>query len=253
MEAVRFTWLLAWRSRVGDCARPLRGSRGSGGYPRVDASAACLVLASIAAPRHERAGAAAGGAGSARRRPGPLRRGPPPALSRGSRSNCAGNAWLLRETERMWSSWTRSARPGPHEGTPRAEAPAPLARRHPRPAGRPLDPRVHRRPVRPLRPGKPARAAGPLHRAARPRRHGARVPGRPQRHHGLALGDDDRDARRGAGRARSTCSWPATRTAGSATCAGRSSSSRTASTPPASRSSCATGGSCPRTRRTGTS
>ena len=29
---------------------------------------------------------------------------------------------------------------------------------------------------------------------------GPRVPGRPQRHDGLALGDDDRDARRGAGR-----------------------------------------------------
>ena len=82
---------------------------------------------------------------------------------------------------------------------PHAQAPAPLARRHPRSPGRPLDPRVDGRPVRPLRSGEPARAAGPLHRPPRPRRHRPRVPGRPQRHHGLAVGDDDRDARRGAG------------------------------------------------------
>ena len=143
----------------------------------------------------------------------------------------------------MWSSWTRRARPGRHEGTAHAEAPATLARRRPGPPGRPLDPRVDGRPVRPLRPGEPARAAGPLHRAPRPRRHRARVPGRPQRHDRLALGDDGRDARGGAGPGRSTCSWPATPTAGSATSAGRSSCWRTASTPPGSRSSCATGGS----------
>lgn len=61
-----------------------------------------------------------------------------------------------------------------------AQAPAPLARRHPGPARRPLDPRVDCRPVRPLRAGQPARAAGPLHRAAQSRRHRAGVPGGPQ-------------------------------------------------------------------------
>ena len=137
--------------------------------------------------------------------------------------------------------------------SPGNRAPAALARRHPRPARGPLDPRVHGRPVRPLRPCQPARAAGPLHRAPRPRRHRARVPGRPQRHDRLALGDDDRDARRGAGRARSTCSSPGTPTAGSATCAGPSSCWRMACTRPASRSSCATGGSCAPTPTTGTS
>ena len=45
--------------------------------------------------------------------------------------------------------------------------------------------------------------------------------------HRLALGHHDRDARRRPGPGRSTCSSPGTRTAGSATCAGRSSSSRT--------------------------
>ncbi len=81
----------------------------------------------------------------------------------------------------------------------RREATASLARRHPRAPGGPLDPRVDGRSVRPLRAGQPARAAGPLHRAPRPRRHRARLPGRPQRHHRLALADDDRDARRGQG------------------------------------------------------
>ncbi len=61
--------------------------------------------------------------------------------------------------------------------------------------------------------------------------------------HRLALADDDRDARRGAGPGPSTCSSPGTPTAGSATSAGPSSCSRTACTRPAWPSSCATGGS----------
>ena len=74
------------------------------------------------------------------------------------------------------------------------------------------------------------------------RRHGARVPGRPQRHaRSGSSGDDDRDARPRPRRAPSTCSSPATPTAGSATCAARSSCSRTACIRPGWPWSCATG------------
>ena len=44
MEAVRFTWLLAWRVRIGVCAGPLCGSRGSRGSCRIEATTSGMAV-----------------------------------------------------------------------------------------------------------------------------------------------------------------------------------------------------------------
>ena len=193
MEAVWFTWLLAWRVGIGVYARPLCGCRGSRGCCRDMWSA--LAIAVTSPIKRELTGMTVQARPTVERDPlvaalaryvEALHRRYPEGPEQMRREGLDGRANITR----MQDPTKASAR----------EATAALARRHPRPPGGPLDPRVHGGPVRPLRPGQPARAAGSLHRAPRPRRHRARLPGGPQRDHRLALADDGRDARPGAGR-----------------------------------------------------
>ena len=118
---------------------------------------------------------------------------------------------------------------------------------------RPLDPRVHGRPVRPVRtrgPGRPDRRGDP---PPRPRRHGPRLVAGPLRVHGPRVAGDARRCSRPPAPGRSTSSSWRAATAGSGTCARRSTCSRTTSTPSASWSGSTTSSCCRAASGTGTS